>query len=237
MKADKRYAYLVNIIKELAKNIDYSDCTVDKWIKEPSSYFRYLDKDPLGDALELLQDAMTEMDTAMSPRSAISAIKSIIKTSERDGRKVFAGIFERDGLYCVSDGYRLIRLKNDLPSLPHVENYMDMKKLFNGVCASREELHLPSVSEIKQVIAITPKRDNPMILVDGLVMVNAEYLLNMMQALPDCKAYIPNRKIDPIYFESENGDGLLLPIRVRCDREEYNTIERNWEARMCGKAS
>ena len=41
--------------------------------------------------------------------------------------------------------------------------------------------------------------------------VNPQYLLNAMECLPDCKAYAANR-ISPIYFKSENGDGVVMPV-------------------------
>ena len=41
--------------------------------------------------------------------------------------------------------------------------------------------------------------------------VNPQYLLNVMECLPDCKAYAAN-KISPIYFKSENGDGVVMPV-------------------------
>jgi hypothetical protein len=39
----------------------------------------------------------------------------------------------------------------------------------------------------------------------------------MLALLPGCTAYIAdcNADISPIYFKSENGDGILLPVNKR----------------------
>jgi hypothetical protein len=49
----------------------------------------------------------------------------------------------------------------------------------------------------------------------GLPMVNAKYLIDMIEALPDAQAYYnPEHALcNPIYFDGGEDDGILLPVR------------------------
>ena len=48
--------------------------------------------------------------------------------------------------------------------------------------------------------------------IDGFIYVNPQFLLDFMQALPGCEAIRPEDAKHPIYFKSEDGDGILLPV-------------------------
>ena len=45
------------------------------------------------------------------------------------------------------------------------------------------------------------------------ILVNPDTALNIMQALPNCKAWTNGKVNAPIYFEAENGKAMLLPCR------------------------
>ena len=48
----------------------------------------------------------------------------------------------------------------------------------------------------------------------GLPAVDAKYLVDMLEALPDCKAFCkPGKNPAPVYFVSGEDDGILLPIK------------------------
>lgn len=47
---------------------------------------------------------------------------------------------------------------------------------------------------------------------DEKIYCNAQYLIDMIEALPNA-AVTYKSNIEPIYFKSDDGEGLLLPIR------------------------
>lgn len=47
----------------------------------------------------------------------------------------------------------------------------------------------------------------------GLPLVNAEYLLDLLELFPDCEIYAHENPVYPIYFKSASGEGVLCPIR------------------------
>lgn len=53
---------------------------------------------------------------------------------------------------------------------------------------------------------------------DNQIGINADYLKDMLDALPNCEIYF-SQGLDawrsPIYFKSEDGEGILLPIKIK----------------------
>lgn len=47
----------------------------------------------------------------------------------------------------------------------------------------------------------------------GLPLVNAEYLLDLLELFPDCEIYAHENPIYPIYYKSAAGEAVLCPIR------------------------
>lgn len=47
----------------------------------------------------------------------------------------------------------------------------------------------------------------------GLPLVNAEYLLDLLELFPDCEIYAHDNPCYPIYFKSASGEAVLCPIR------------------------
>ena len=153
---------------------------------------------------------------------------------------ICTGIFENAGKYCATDGYRLFRFSAPLSSdIPTIANSMDTAKAYGDISAYSVAMGLPTVKEIKDTIKLLKSGACRGVLnygkfhaicsgkhVDvnydfgyGLPLVNAEYLLDMLEVFPDCKAFCaPGNAIRPVYFVSGDNDGLILPVRKT---EEY----------------
>ena len=153
---------------------------------------------------------------------------------------ICTGIFEDAGKYCATDGYRFFRFSAPLSSdIPVISNGMNTEKAYGDISACSVALDLPTAKEIKDTVKLLKsgscrgvldygrfhavkvgKRIN--VNYDfgyGLPMVNAEYLLDMLEVFPDCKAFCaPGNAIRPVYFVSGDNDGLILPVRKT---EEY----------------
>lgn len=149
-----------------------------------------------------------------------AAVKRIIRSAPG----TLKGLYELNKRYVVCDGARAIRFYDDIPELtraesgPNVDNIIDGDRYTSGVAKS-EPLMLPTVKDLKEHIAKSKAKKRftvniPYELDGGEICVNAQYLSDMLQALPKCKAYKPMTRYSPIYFKAENGDGILMPMKV-----------------------
>ena len=176
---------------------------------------------------QLEADMLIEQSKKSGTKSIVTAANSIIKNAESRNKPMLAGMFTnqtRDGstLYCVCDSYVAIRF-NEKPLLPEIDSKyhgqeMQLEQIVKPMDGSKE-IALPDIGELKVYIKThkIKEKNNPKKVEDYLLnkelnlWVNPQYLLNAMECLPDCKAYAANR-ISPIYFKSENGDGVVMPV-------------------------
>lgn len=183
----------------------------EKWVD--SEYFLFY-----ASAAALLIEIRTKLDTKTTPRTVIAAITRIYKNCN-ENRPDMRGIFTYGDRFVICDGYRLLRLTNGISSIPHVENDFDVASVMKGVGPTSETLQLPTVGELRaHIITHNVKRGRKTMttsyFLDNFIHVNPQYLIDMIQALPGCTAYKPQRQTSPIYFEAPNGDdGILLPVR------------------------
>lgn len=168
-------------------------------------------------AARMLIDARTQLDKKSTHKATLSAVKRILKSSPHLNDS-FHAIHEINGRFCACDGMRAVRLKADIASLPHSDDkYIDLDGAFPKQID--DEIKLPSVPELKTEIAANPELtaayNTKPYQVDGRIWVHAKRLLDMLEALPGCRAYLTNGNsmISPVYFEAENGDGVLCPVR------------------------
>ena len=180
------------------------------------------------DVLKSLEaDMLIEQSKKSGTKSIVTAANRIIKNAELHNKPMLEGMFTnqtRDGstLYCVCDSFVAIRF-NEKPLLPEIDSKyhgqeMQLEQIVNPTDGSKE-IVLPDISELKVYIKThkIKEKNNPKKVADYLLneelnlWVNPQYLLNAMECLPDCKAYAANR-ISPIYFKTENGDGVVMPV-------------------------
>ena len=182
----------------------------------------------MNDVLKQLEaDMIIEKAKKSGTKSIVTAANRIIKNAESLKKPLLAGMFTnqtRDGstLYCVCDSFVAIRF-NEKPLLPEIDEKwhgkeMQLEQIVKPMDGSKE-ISLPDIGELKVYIKThkIKEKNNPKKVADYLLdeklnlWVNPQYLLNVMECLPDCKAYAANR-ISPIYFEAENGDGVVMPV-------------------------
>ena len=176
---------------------------------------------------QLEADMIIEKAKKSGTKSIVTAANRIIKNAESLKKPLLAGMFTnqtRDGstLYCVCDSFVAIRF-NEKPLLPEIDEKwhgqeMQLEQIVKPMDGSKE-IALPDIRELKVYIKThkIKEKNNPKKVADYLLneelnlWVDPQYLLNAMECLPDCKAYAANR-ISPIYFEAENGDGVVMPV-------------------------
>lgn len=163
------------------------------------------------------------------PRKAEKAITRIMNGC---ANYKFDGAFMDAGKQCFTDGYRLIRLAAPIP-FRKCEGVLNTEKSIGNVADYCRKLELPDVKILKKALALARKgvdsgrihtlRRNQ-IGYDfgyGLPLVNAAWLLDMLEALPNCAAFCnPGKENSPIYFTAGDDDGMLLPIRKEREYED-----------------
>ena len=194
-RADLNYDYVVMHIAEF-KGISYGDTAA---------------------ALEIYLMAKDELGKAKGG-TAYSAVKRFIKGCP-DSRSDFKGVWmDAEGRQCMCDGYHALRLKN------HVEGFNTVKGMDLDKCYPKDyelvaELPMPTPGELKigkKKIATVAGDATVYDFGGDLPLVNADYLKNIMDCLPDAKAYVTDHPLTgPIIFKSDKGDALLLPIRKK----------------------
>ena len=178
---------------------------------------------------QLEADMLMEQSKKSGTKSIVTAANRIIKNAQTMPREMLWGMFtnqNKDGStsYCVCDGYVAVRFK-DKPLLPEIDSkYHGQEMNLDGIVKKSDwckEIDLPDIAELKVYIKThkikktktTEAGFEPYLLNEEIgLWVNPQYLLNVMECLPDCKAYATNA-VSGVYMEAENGDGLVLPIR------------------------
>ena len=139
-------------------------------------------------------------------------------------RKVFRDAWGRQFWF---SGAMLIRLFNNIDSLPeHTEQEKEQwadvankvgKRAEESLSESGDYMPMPTLDEVKAYVG----RRKKYIPSNGCVwafskmgpFVNARWMLDIMEVFPDVRFAKPQNNISAIYFHSEDGDGVLLPIR------------------------
>ena len=226
MKHENRYQVICEMLQA------YDNATgnrgADHVIKNPHEWLNCQWQPFYANAAALIIEAREAMNTKTTGAGYLAALKRIVKNVPDHMCNSMGGIFETIDAagttkYTLCDGHRILRLDQDVTSLPHVEKEKafssdSINKMMNDSKLNKtgEALNLPTVAEIKAFIAEQKakhgSKNNIPICIDGYIYVNPQYLLDFVQALPDCKAYKPENNRSPIYFAADNGDGILLPV-------------------------
>lgn len=238
MTNEKRYAsalYMLERWEAAALNSDGLTRAVEK---DPRKWTGNAAFPVAAAAAEIMVEALDNMAKSKAGAGAVNVAKRIYQENEAF-RPSLAGIFESGGKWTVCDGYRAIMFNDDMPELPHVDGGSLAKSLPDMIdkTAKAEPLELPTVAELKAWAAanggkkaLSAGRGKPYIW-GGVVGVNVYYLIDMLQALENPRAYLPESKNSAIYFSGDNGDGILLPVRVAETNPAFDEISAFWEER------
>lgn len=184
-------------------------------VKDPELYLcasdRYLWNDALP-TLEIYNMAKDELGKAKGG-TAYSAFKRVIKRNG-DIRKNLCGVWtDGEGRSCVCDGYIAIRMRSPVEGFENVPG-VDLDKLWVKDSDLVTEINVPTPGEVKINKKKLANGKAVYDFGDELPMVDVKLLKDVMDCLPDAKAYITGRgTASPIIFKSDRGDALLLPVR------------------------
>ena len=212
MKADMVYDYIKRWQATCADKVDFVT------LKEMNNLMDLCHK-------EMLMDEAKSSGTKKIVTAANRIIKNAVACWKY--KEQMHGMFPNtlcDGSvkWCVCDGYHGVRF-NDKMALKEAD--IEGKDVFNlnDICKPVDgavEIQLPNIVDVKLAVkdgVIKDKKGKKVgmkpycINTDIPLYVNPQYLLDMMECLPDAKAYA-HGSVSIIYFEADNGDGCLCPV-------------------------
>ena len=183
---------------------------------------------------ELKEQVRREYAASTGKASVAKAMREITELPRREGKAIglqYAWM-DNKGRQCVCDGYRAVRLNNPVPLEDRPEGAeipLDLDKVMPNIRHDYSETPLPTKAELKAFIATEKalhgrKYDPIWYIVDGEIAVNAQYLLTLIEALPDATEIYYNNTYDgwkkPLYIQSVGGDAVLLPVNIHKRQEE-----------------
>lgn len=177
---------------------------------------------------ELEEQVRREYAASTGKANCARAMREILKVAKAECPSValhYAWI-DSEGRQCVCDGYRWVRLKNPVPLEERPEDAgtpMNLDKIVPDVRYDYSTIPLPTRAVLKAFIAtekaLHGRKYEPIwYVVDEKVAVNAQYLLTLIEALPDAAEIYYNNTRDgwknPLYIQSVSGDAVLLPVNI-----------------------
>lgn len=218
MTNEKRYQAICEMTLMHGRCIEMEEIANDV-IKNPhkyiNSYFPFF-----ANAAALLVDCMEQKAKKSRTGTENAAIKRIFKNIDPH-RENLRGAFEQSGKWIIADWYRAIRLNEKPEAIPEcagVKSIEDTMDKARNEALGCEKVELPDIASIKLYIAEMKAKHGkkwkrqPIEALPGWYC-NPQYLLDIMQALPDGTAYRPEKWNDMLYYESEKGDAVLLPVK------------------------
>lgn len=226
MTHDKRYELICNMIRAYgAESSDpaYFADRAQRVIENPRNYVSWATIPFYADAAELLVEALEGMDKATTPASALAAMKRIYKGCS-DSRPMLKGLFKSGDRWALCDGYRFIRVSSKPESIPEAstmpggEEPINLDKCIPDESRYSEAVTVPTAAEIRAFMAANKIKSGRGVTYNAMEALpgwwcNPAYLLDAVQALPGAIFHKPKSHYSPLYFESETGDGMLLPVR------------------------
>lgn len=183
--------------------------------------------------IDLRETIAAEEECKRGRAAPYAAAKRICKrTVERNSHRpsTQGAWIDADGKQCLCDGMTGVRLNSPfkLTAAPEPEcgERFDLDTVIRPVRLNSVALKSPSAgvrakiksdraeykaSNRSKYESFVPTYDFGA----GLPLVNAEYLLDLLELFPDCEIYAHENPVYPIYFKSAAGEAVLCPIRKR----------------------
>lgn len=202
-------------------------------------------------AHELEQDIRKAAARSTGRTSQLKAFENIVKMAkaEHENKKGTHSTFlAKSGARALCDGSRAVRITNPAVTMP--ENApgkcdFDVDRPFPTDRTEADRVDLPSVAELCALIKnaradFRLKTGKPGTKCHAIWMFttragekcyfSASFLLDMLEALPGAVAYTGAKRFDTLYFLSDDGDAILLPLsRIGQNTYILNATEKRDE--------
>lgn len=166
--------------------------------------------------------------------SVAKALRAFLKSVAKDARESLRYPWiDSEGRECYCDGYRAFRLNEPLRLVDRPDNAghtIDLARIYPDSLDGWKELPMPTVGEIKAHIALQAANGTKRHAViwsfgPGLPAVSANYLLDAAQVFPNADRLFWISLVKPLVIRADNGDGLILPIRVQGNAQAAPTSD------------
>lgn len=185
---------------------------------------------------DLQRDTARANGNGARQKAAMRILKSNIKQRGEEHSLSYAYTTD-DGKQVICDGFRLAILNSPLPlpDLPEGRDYIKYNQFVPQITPSGS-LPLPNLATLKAYIKHEKARQknekvkNIKVVYSfgvGLPSVNAEALADMMEVFPDVQELRYNgTRLNPLYFYSDFGFGLLMPLNNITEKDDEAQNER-----------
>lgn len=186
---------------------------------------------------EVMKVLESDMRKSCAKESGVGDIakgaNKIIKLAKEGVRENLKGMWKSGDYWCVCDTFRAVRFKDKMPleELSGNEVPIDLDRIFaSHIKRNAVEITLPDMADLK-VWDKTHKRvkmkhsnryqQDPYLLDASIPLyVDIKFLISMMECLPNAKVTTGGTSQSALYFEAENGDGILMPTRKLVNSHE-----------------
>lgn len=223
MKIEKLYENLNTYVSTLEAS---EAATVKKLAADPAAPVL---GDSIGILASILREVRAEIATAKAKsagrRGILAAARRLLKVAGTLSRKDFFGAWTgKDGRQYICSGFHGAALNEPL-DLPESAGGEAVEAEILGTRRSETQpLPLPTAAQVRAHLKICRAEKDFFLgkkghivwdFGPGFPVVNAYYLLDMLELLPDADAvcHTQNTEFSPIYFTCAAGDGILLPVR------------------------
>lgn len=208
------------MLKRLVEMVD-SECNVN-----PALYNQLME--------DLKADIRMDNNKAKGCGNLAKLAKAMFKEAP-ENRKEMHYAHTTNNIQFVLDGYRIAGFYEPI-DLPEYDDYKEKENMMptwynvapmfdNLEYDDEAPLQLPTIGELKAGIKIAkagkPRGIRIMWKFECGPLVNAQYLLDFMEAFPDMKIYASANKpfVSPLFIDAEKGMGILLPIHMKHEME------------------
>lgn len=201
---------------------------------------------PFYSAGAILGDLANTLEREIATNSAKSAgrltqrraLERIAKAARKNtARPAMMGTFEQGGARCLCDGYRAIRVTSQAVTMPpnatpDQDEPLDLSRVFKNL-ESRPAVTLPAPDYLRAQIKIAAAEARAQGIkpskfcaiakiqtAQGPAYINAQYLLDMLEAIPDYTTATAKGPKECVYIAGEDGDALTMPFRYHADRHD-----------------
>lgn len=175
---------------------------------------------------------------AQGDKPRLKAMERIVKAAQHTPPQ-YHGTFESDGCRVVCDGHRLVAISNEAVPMPApaevTAETISVNKIIPSIDGA-QALELPELGTLKALVKAkleeqknngVKARERKAIWIfktlAGLGAVDAQYLIDMIEAMPNYRAYCPGKNRG-IVFTNEDGRAFLLPIRIESVKADSTAL-------------
>lgn len=151
----------------------------------------------------------------LSSKSTIApALRRTLRISEKSHMIDLQSPFVQESIMWFCNPYYAIGLRKEIPweDKELLTMNIGVLKLENFTLQKEYIMKLPDLDSLKLYVKNQKKFTKNVKYSFGYMVVNAQYLLDIMTVLPNVNAYSFKRTYDKIYFYSEDGYAILCPI-------------------------